>query len=74
MPMPVIPVLDDCMDKTETAREMRVSARTLDRWWSERIGPPRIKVGAKVFYRRAAVRAWIEEQEVVPVRSEGQST
>ena len=36
---------------------------TLRRWEAQRIGPPSVRAGRKVFYRRAAVEEWLEEQE-----------
>ena len=62
-------VLSDYMSLAEAARELGVGVRTLHNWWAERRGPPRTKVGHRVYYRRDAVRAWLESQEHVPVRS-----
>ena len=36
--------------------------RTLERWHSLRIGPPRVRVGRTVLYKVEDVRAWLEEQ------------
>ena len=47
----------------ETAAELGVSVRTLERWHLLRVGPPRTELGKRVFYRRDAVAAWICEQE-----------
>jgi hypothetical protein len=52
----------------ETAQELNVSLRTLARWRAERIGPPYTKVGARVYYRRAAVAEWVRKHETAPVR------
>ena len=56
--------------KAEAARELQVSERTLGRWYRERIGPPRTKVGAKVWYRKDAVAAWVASRETTPVREQ----
>jgi len=56
-------LLDDWMPRQELAGIIGVSADTLKRWETRRIGPPCIRVGRKVFYRRGAVREWLLEQE-----------
>lgn len=38
---------------------LNVSLRTLHRWGRLRRGPPSIKVGRAVFYRRVAVEKWL---------------
>ncbi len=42
------------------ARRLEVSERTLHRWHSLRIGPPRTKLGRAIFYRQADLDAWIQ--------------
>lgn len=61
-------ILDEFLSKQDAAVELGVSTRTLDRWWSERIGPPRARVGRAVFYKRDSIRDWINKNEVQPVR------
>lgn len=61
-------LLTDYDDKAGTAALLGVSPRTLDRWWNELIGPPRVKLGHKVLYHRPAVLDWVKAQEQVPVR------
>ena len=56
-------VLDEWMTRSALARELGVSIDTLGRWESRRIGPPSIRVGRKVLYRRETVREWLREQE-----------
>ncbi|VDS07888.1 hypothetical protein PARHAE_01067 [Paracoccus haematequi] len=56
-------LLDDWMPRRELAGISGVSADTLKRWETPRIGPPCIRIGRKVLYRRSAVRAWLLEQE-----------
>jgi hypothetical protein len=53
------PLLDGLMPQAETAAELDTTIRTLNRWHERRIGPPRIAIGKKIFYRREAVRAWL---------------
>lgn len=38
-----------------------IARRTLERWHSLRVGPPRVRVGRIVVYRIDEVRAWLEE-------------
>ncbi len=56
-------LLDGYLSKAEVARQLGMSPRTLDRWAATRIGPPRVHVGHKIFYREAAVRRWLGERE-----------
>jgi hypothetical protein len=44
------------------------SPRTLLRWDEQRIGPPRIKVAAKVLYDEAKLPEWLARFETEPVR------
>lgn len=39
-----------------------VSERTVDRWHTLRVGPPRVKVGRKVLYSKQGVRRWLESK------------
>ena len=36
--------------------------RTLDRWHTLRAGPQRTRAGKKVFYHRAAIIDWLDQQ------------
>ena len=54
---------EDLLTPDEFAQELDTTRRTIDRWHSRRIGPPRIKVGRKVYYRREAVRDWLLSNE-----------
>lgn len=63
----------DRLTREEAAEYLRVSPRTLDRWHEERIGPPRIKIGRRIEYRRSVLDAWILQHEEAPVRSKRQS-
>src|SRR5262245_1308191 len=63
------PVLEGLITEAETARELNRCARTLKRWRSARTGPPFIRIGTEVYYRREAVRAWVLAQERPQVRA-----
>lgn len=47
------------LSSEEVARALNVSARTLHRWGRLRKGPPSIKVGRSVYYRRASIERWL---------------
>ncbi|WP_299129435.1 helix-turn-helix domain-containing protein [uncultured Amaricoccus sp.] len=51
------------VDRAELARELTISVDTLQRWETRRVGPPCVRVGRKVLYRKDAVREWLREQE-----------
>ena len=61
-------LLDTYLTKSQAAAELGVTDRTLNRWHTERIGPPRTKIGARIYYRREAVAEWVRNREVVPAR------
>ena len=56
-------ILTGLMSKEETARALKRSTRTLDRYHTDRIGPPRFFVGGKVVYDRRDVCAWVKQQK-----------
>ena len=45
------------------ALELGVTEDTLRRWDAARFGPPCIRAGRKIFYRRSAVLDWLEDQD-----------
>jgi hypothetical protein len=51
------------LDRADLARELTISVDTLQRWETRRVGPPCVRVGRKVLYRKDAVREWLCEQE-----------
>jgi predicted DNA-binding transcriptional regulator AlpA len=56
-------ILSEFLTKQELATELGREMRTLDRWDALGIGPPRTKIGRKVFYRRSSVQKWLAAQE-----------
>ena len=49
-----------------------MTVETLRRWEAIRFGPPCVRAGRKVFYRRDGVHEWLQVQEVpVPRRAGG---
>ena len=60
------PILSEFLTKEELAAELRRNPRTLDRWQVLGQGPPRTRIGRKIFYRRTSVQKWIVAQEQSP--------
>jgi len=56
-------LLEDWISRHDLAISLGVSEDTLWRWNGERTGPQCIKLGRKVYYRRGAVRSWLEAME-----------
>lgn len=56
-------LLGGWISRSDLALQLGVSADTLRRWDVLRSGPPCVRAGRKVFYRRATVLEWLEEQE-----------
>lgn len=56
------------LNTAELAELLHASKRTVIRWRQERIGPPWVRAGGKVLYRRSDVDQWLERRRVEPVR------
>jgi len=56
-------LLTGWLDRANLARELTLSVDTLQRWETRRVGPPCVRVGRKVLYRKEAVRDWLRDQE-----------
>jgi excisionase family DNA binding protein len=50
----------------ETAEYLHVAVGTLRRWRAEGTGPPALRVGRTIRYRRSDVDAWVERQSKLP--------
>jgi hypothetical protein len=59
-------LLADLLTPAALAAELGVTERCVHYWHSRRVGPPRIVIGRRPFYRRASVAAWIMQQETDP--------
>lgn len=53
----------DLLSSAELARAIDVGASTLEKWRASGKGPAFRKYGSRVFYRRATVVAWMNEQD-----------
>ncbi len=50
----------------ELAEMLGVSERTLARWHTRRIGPPRTQVANFIAYREDSYEAWLQKNETQP--------
>lgn len=62
-------LLDNYLTKAQAAAELGITDRTLNRWHTDRIGPPRTKIGSRVYYRKDSVAEWLRNREVTPARA-----
>lgn len=51
----------------EAAKYLRHSERSLIRWRNARRGPPWVRAGGRILYRREDLDAWLTRQTVEPV-------
>lgn len=51
------------ISRSDLALQLGVTESTLRRWEAERWGPPCIRAGRKIYYRRSAVLDWLEQLE-----------
>ena len=63
-------LLADYLTPDELAEELDKSPRTIARWDSLRIGPPKTMVGKRPLYRREGVRDWLLRKEQAQTRAE----
>lgn len=59
--------LQDLLTEAEYAAARGVSVRSIQRERALRLGPPFIKLGKSIFYRPAAIEAWLLSQEQSPI-------
>lgn len=56
----------ELIPEADAAASLGVACQTLRKWSVMRKGPPRVKVGKKVFYRPESLNAWLHGQERDP--------
>lgn len=61
--------LRDLITETEFAEARGVCLRTIQRERAQRIGPPFIRLGRRIFYRPEAIETWLIAQEQVQPRA-----
>jgi|HubBroStandDraft_6_1064221.scaffolds.fasta_scaffold135155_1 hypothetical protein len=55
---------DELLTEDETRAEIAVKCtRTLRRWRVLHQGPPHVRIGRKVYYRRGALQQWLLARE-----------
>ena len=59
-------VYDDHVTKSQLAKAIGRSSRTLDNWHRDRTGPPRIKFGGVILYNISSFKKWLASQELAP--------
>ena len=61
--------INDLITEASYADMRAVSVRTIQRERALRIGPPFIRLGRSIYYRPAAIDAWLLAQEQVQPRA-----
>jgi hypothetical protein len=54
------------LTEVQAADLLRLSARTLQAWRSQGAGPPFVRAGRAIRYRRSALLSWTIDNTVVP--------
>jgi hypothetical protein len=49
----------DLLSVTEVAAAARVTVRSLNNYWNAGSGPPRTRIGGRIFVTRASLAAWL---------------
>lgn len=57
------------LNTPEAAEALRLGVATLHRWRKTGKGPAYIEMGRKVYYRRADLERWLDEQQRQPAQS-----
>lgn len=67
MPIPNGQASDDqLIVESQAAELLKLSCRTLQAWRPLGIGPPYVRVGRAIRYRRGDLIAWIKQNTVAP--------
>lgn len=64
-------LLSGWISRLDLALELGVTVETLHRWEKLRFGPPCVRAGRKIYYRRDAVQDWLMQQEAPAPRRRG---
>jgi len=65
--------IQDLLTEAEYAKQRGVSLRTAQRERAQRVGPPFIRLGRKIYYRPAAIEAWLLDREQAQPRARGRA-
>lgn len=63
--------ISELISEAEYAAQRGVSLRTVQRERAQRIGPPYIRLGRKIYFRPAAIEEWLIAQEQIQPRAAG---
>lgn len=55
-------LLDGYLTTSSVAAELGVHWRTLKRWITSDYGPPHVRVGRRIYYRRDDIALWLNSQ------------
>jgi hypothetical protein len=55
--------INDLITEADYAKARGLTLRTIQRERAQRLGPPFIRLGRNIFYRPAAIEAWLLAQE-----------
>jgi hypothetical protein len=64
-------LLSGWISRKDLADALSVTVDTLGRWEARRIGPPCVRAGRMVLYRRKAVQDWLAAQEMPRAKTAG---
>jgi len=64
-------LLSGWITRKDLAQALRVTVDTLGRWEARRVGPPCVRAGRMVLYRRRAVQDWLAAQEMPRAKAAG---
>jgi len=56
-------ILGGWISRDDLAQELDVTPVTLARWATDGTGPARVRIGRRVYYRRAAILRWLRDKE-----------
>ena len=64
-------LLSGWISRKDLADALSVTVDTLGRWEARRFGPPCVRAGRMVLYRRRAVQDWLAAQEMPRAKAAG---
>ncbi|MCQ0090922.1 AlpA family transcriptional regulator [Roseovarius sp. M141] len=64
-------LLSGWISRKDLADALGVTVDTLGRWEARRVGPPCVRAGRMVLYRRRAVEDWLAAQEMPRAKTAG---
>ena len=64
-------LLSGWVTRKDLAEALSVTVDTLGRWEARRFGPPCVRAGRMVLYRRRAVQDWLDAQEMPRAKAAG---